>query len=100
MEKLIKKFESIINLYPGSNVPAPNYPKTTIGERGAIECKKVAIAFATHLLQSKICKCTKGSLGETIKEEYWPPEYQLLLGEIIKNENLFNKFIKEEYGRE
>lgn len=91
MEKLIKKFESIINLYPGSNVPAPNYPKTTIGERGAIECKKVAIAFAKWSQSYYLFEGTDNWMDDDL---YSPiePKYT--------STDLFNKFIKEEYGRE
>lgn len=79
MEKLIKKFESIITLYPGSNIPGPNYPKTTIGERVTIECKKVAIAFCCYyrIVLDAYDNEPNGTIGE-----------------------LFDKFIKEEYGRE
>ena len=66
----------------------------------ALECankaKELMIDFAKHLLQGKVTKCTKGTLEETIKEEYWPHEYQLLFGDLIKNsDNIFNKFIEE-----
>lgn len=102
METLIKKLGEIAyeGIYPCRECGNPDRIIPT-GEDLLEECKQVAIEFVKHLLQAKVTKCTNGSIGTTrVEEEYWPTEYQLLLGELVRNsDKLFNKFIEEEYEK-
>ena len=63
------------------------------------ETKNVAIEFVKKVLNSKIKVIKSGHIGkEENAEEYWPEEFQLMLGEILKNgDKIFDKFIKEYY---
>lgn len=57
------------------------------------EIKLMAIEFAKYILNQKITKRT--SMNES--EEYWPSEFQLMLGELLKNgDDVFSEFIKKQ----
>jgi hypothetical protein len=100
MEQLVKRFKEIDDNVNLKEIDSAKEYCIRLYTAQAQECKQVAIEFAKHILQSKITKCTEGSIGTTrIQEEYWPAEYQILLGELARNaDSTFNKFL-EEYGK-
>lgn len=61
------------------------------------ESKKIAIEFAKYICQTKITKASDIVDMDGIKTPitYWPHEFELILGELIKNEDvIFDNFIK------
>jgi hypothetical protein len=107
MEKLIKKFEDLIlnKLELRDRRIRVSLKSKNSPVKCAEECKKVSIEFARYILKSKIQSTSikdRDLLGNLVVTEYWPKEFQLILGELTKDKEgiSFDKFIGEEYGKE
>ena len=50
------------------------------------ELRTIVIGFSTYILSKPITRCSEGMIGrDDIKTEYWPSEFEVILGELIKN---------------
>lgn len=71
----------------------------------AKEAKDIAIEFVKTVLESKITVQRQGRIAsnesvaeEDSSEKYWPKEFQLMLGQMMKSgDEIFNEFIEEKY---
>lgn len=96
MEELIKKFNILI----ASGITGDIFQEAEILDadtKCAEECKKIAIEFATSLMDMEI---TTHRAGNTEGKSEVPSHYRLMQGMLVANgEKMFNDFLKQYYER-
>lgn len=66
------------------------------------ELRAIVIGFSMYILSKPITCCSEGMIGrDDSKTEYWPSEFKLILGELIKNgSEIMDNYIDNGYGRD
>lgn len=100
MGKLEDKFEKILDSTRDTYGGMFSDDSVIVGDAKKLcakEAKDIAIEFAKYMFKKKIHVAR--SMNDV--EEYWPHEFQIILGELIKDTdgNNFNDFIEEQYGQ-
>ena len=65
------------------------------------ELRAIVIGFSMYILSKPITCYSEGMIGrDNFKTEYWPSEFKLTLGELIKNgSEIMDNYIGNGYGR-
>ena len=93
MEKLIERFKQLEAKAKYSSDASIAFNP---GKLQAEECRSIAIDFAKYILNSEVTTTT----CMLTSEKYYPKEYALMQGQLLKDGiNMFNKFIEEYYGK-